>query len=313
MLSTILTFLKSKIGVALLVGLLALGVGAWLHKHFEAPTTTTTLVGGTPQVKVESPTLTSTIIDRVVTDPTQQAAIDLLLKENNALKIQVTQLTSSTASATSGGGTAQGGALTRPVQGNTGASQLPPGELQLRPDRQEGVGTGVGPQASEFKDFQLDAKFTTDSFSYNLAQSFRIVESTGKDKSGAQVSLVKLFQDTPKGLVEVPTTTTVVAADPLSSRWMLSPRIQAGIGFNPTRGGLVILQWLKHGSSSAAEDVSWAFASGAVYISGNTILPVVLPVSFNLGTIKHNPLTNVWISPFVDSSKKFGIVFSATF
>lgn len=304
-----MVFSKNKLLEWALIVALGIGVDIWIHQHFSKPIISTTVVGGVSQVKVESPTLNPTTIDRVVADPAQQEVINNLLKVNNDLKLKLTQLNSTVATSKTTGGTAKGGNL---VQGNQNSVRLESNPNKHDPE----AGTKASDQVvqpNEFKDYQLDARYTADAFNYTLTQSFRVVSSLGRDKDGNQVGLVKLFQDTPKGQVEIPTQTTIIFTTPAGSRFIVSPRIQAGVGFNPSKGGLVAFQWFKHGASPAAEDVKWAFVSPAVYFNGTGVTPVLLPVSFNLGSIKHNPLTNLWVSPFLDKFRKVGVSFTATF
>src|SRR5882724_11832244 len=104
MITTILTILKSRLGQLLIVGLIGLGGGAYVHHRLEAPTTTTTVVHDVQQVRVEVPTLTTKIVDRIITDPKQQLAINKLIKENNDLKLKLIQVSSTVAEAHSTGG-----------------------------------------------------------------------------------------------------------------------------------------------------------------------------------------------------------------
>jgi hypothetical protein len=54
-------------------------------------------------------------------------------------------------------------------------------------------------------------------------------------------------------------------------------------------------------------------------VSADVKEPGLLPFSFNLGRIPHQPLTNLWVSPYLGvdvfgrSLSRVGVVFSATF
>lgn len=295
--NTVLKIFKSHLGQLVLVGTLGLGIGAWAHTRLSSPPSTTQIVHDTKQVIVEVPVLTTKVVDRIVTDPKQQVLINNLLKVNEGLKVQVASVSSSVSTATSTGGTtaSDGGTIT----------PLPSTQTSM-------------PNLFEFKDWQLDAKFGSNGvyFDYVLNQTFRVVSTTGRDANGQPVGLVDVYQTgSPKGDVKVPTTTTVVFADGSVPRWLISPRIQAGLGVNQdgVKGGVVALQWLKHGKSKAAEDVRWAVGSPALFVGGGTSQAGVLPISFNFGTIPKVPLTNLWVSPFLDTQKRVGVVLTATF
>lgn len=288
--STMLWFIRSRVGQLMLSLLIGMGSGAWLYRHYDNPTTILTerVVHDTKEVTVNVPILTEKVVTKVLSDPKQQELVNRVLSENRDLSTKVTQLTSTVAVNHSDGG---GVVTVEPADPHT------PTNL-----------------AGSFKDYQLEANFSQTVFSYKLNQTFNIVTSNGKDDNGRPLSIVRLFQETPKGPVQVPSTTIAIQGNPNAIRFRVSPRIQAGLAIDQdkTKGGLVVLQWLKRGSSTAAEDTSMAFLSPGVTINDKVTL-TILPVSFNLGTIKHNPLTNLWLSPTYGLNHKFGIAVSATF
>lgn len=257
------------------------GFGWFSHSTLTTPTTQIEVVHDTQQVRVEVPVLTDRVVDRVIIDPKQQVLVNQLLKENHELKTQISSVISTTAqNTTQGSGTAQ----------------------EVAGDQVQGYPT------FSFKDYQLEATYRGPEFSYKLSQDFRIVSTVGRDRSGKSVGLLRLYQDTPEGPKEIPAQTTVVSADPTGSRWLASPRIQAGVGVD--KSGLVGLQWLKRGKSNDPKDLQWALLTPA-YASKLGV--GVLPVSFNLGSLPKQPFTNIWVSPFVSKDKKLGAFLTATF
>jgi hypothetical protein len=128
----------------------------------------------------------------------------------------------------------------------------------------------------------------------------------------------------------VPSKTTAIYADLAQAHWEVKPVLQLGLSVSNSNagnegGGVVAVQWLKHGKSQAAEDVRWAVASPSFYLSSNRQALTTsnkelgfLPFSFNLGTVQHSPFTNLWVSPLYNpsgllSAKRVGLVVSATF
>lgn len=283
--------LKSKVGQLTLSLLLGMGVGAGLYRHFDNPVviTHTEQIHDTKEVTVNVPVLTEKVVTKIITDPKQQELANRVLSENRDLQARVTQLTSTVATNNSSGG---GVVTVEPTDPHT------PTELK-----------------GSFKDYQLEASFTQTVFSYRLNQTFRIVTTFGKSEDGSPISIIKLFQDTPEGAKVVPAQSVAIQGTENPVRFRVSPRIQAGLGIDQagTKGGIVALQWLKRGSSTAAEDTIMAFLSPAVFISDSKPELTILPVSFNLGRIPRQPFTNIWLSPTVSLSKKLGVAITATF
>lgn len=295
-----LTILKSRLAQLAIVGLLGTGIGTYVHAKFAPPTTTTTIVHDIQQVRVDVPVLTEKIVDRIITDPKQQEAIKLLIKENNDLKLKISQISSTVATNTSTNGTG----TTDPFPGT------------ITPPQVVSSGTTGSDNLSSFKDYQLTATYSSKSFNYTLLQTFIIESSTGRDSSGkVSIGIVRLFQDTPGGLKPVPAKTTVIQANENTSKWFVSPRGQIGFGIqsDKSRMGLTAFQWLKHGSSRAPEDIRWAILSPAMSVQNAEAVPLLLPISLNLGSFHYAPVTNVWLSPTVTKDKKIGISLTMTF
>lgn len=282
--------LKSRLVQFILVG--ALSVGVW--NHFHPQINTTKILKDIQTVTVEKPVLVSRDVNKIITDPNQKVLINKLLKQNDALNLQVIQLINATATNESHGGTDSGGIVTIPP------TTLTPNETPQ-------------PYTFSYKDYQLTANYNEPNFTYDLKQDFIIQSSTGKAKDGSKLSILKLYQVTPSGNVDIPVKATVIFADEQASRWMVSPRIQGGLGVNQDgKAGIIAVQWLKRGRSKSAEDTSFSVLTPEVSIGSTTTIGI-LPVSFNIGTLPHQPFTNLWISPSIDINKKVGVVLSATF
>lgn len=78
------------------------------------------------------------------------------------------------------------------------------------------------------------------------------------------------------------------------------------------------MPWLQRGTIRAVEYTRYAYFAPAVAGNNTEQAIGVLPISFNLGTVNHLPITDVWVSPFVgvrtsDNMKKFAVVFTTTF
>lgn len=295
-----LILLKSKIGHYVLIGIVALGIGGYLRGRLSPPTTHTVTVHDVQTVTVDVPVLTEKIIDRIVTDPKQVKAISALLKENNELKIKVGQVVSTSATNNVTGGTGEGGTIT-------------PGDVQVHEPGSGGTTPNVASWA--FEDYQLTAKFSSTAFSYDLNQKFILETSTGKDPSGQVTTLVKLYQDSPTGLRLLPAQSISVNSNPDIPRWMISPRVQGGLSIDQTKskGGFVGVQWLKHGTSRDPKDLRWSVGTIGVVVGDGVLRPVVLPVSFNIGSLPYQPFSNLWLSVGVDKSGKAMLVLSASF
>jgi hypothetical protein len=289
----------AQLALLFLVGFL---MGIMLHGCSTSPAKVVTkVIHDTQQVAVEKPVLTEKVVTKLIQDPHQQEVVRALMNQNKELGIQVNVLHTTVASLKS-----EGGGIPTVVPPTT--PSVPP-VIEVLPQ--------VCPDPlKEFKDWQLDARYTNTRFDYTLDQKFRVVSSSGRDKQGQQVGFTEVYQVEPQGQsIKVPAATTVIFADESVARWLVSPRIQAGLGVgqDKVKSGVVALQWLKHGKSKAAEDVRWAIGSPSLILSNGKTSPGVLTFSFNAGTIKHSPFTNVWFSHYLDTHKKMGIAVTATF
>jgi hypothetical protein len=302
---SLINIIKSKGGQLVLVGLLGLGIGAYIHHKVAPPTTTTQTIHDTKEVRVEVPVLTEKIVDRIIADPNQQKAIAQLLKENNDLKLKLTQVSSTVATNQSSGQVGPGandGKITPPSTGNQG-----------------GLGTVVPSGSNEasynFKDFQLNATYNATTFKYDLSQTFIIESTVGRDSEGANVGITRLWQQSPNGLISIPAQTTVIQAAPNPTRWFVSPRIQGGLSFdqNKTRSGFIGLQLIKRGSSKDPKDLRLSVGTIGARVESGSIQPAIIPININVGSFKWVPLSNLWVGPSIDWNKKLGLTISATF
>ena len=187
-----------------------------------------------------------------------------------------------------------------------------------------------GANEAHFKDWRLTFDATqTHGTAYTLDQKFEVLSAVGKDTSGKPVFSTKLFEIGP-GDTRTPLTdahTTVVSAIPNPKKWRLTGSVQAGFGYSydtsakkGVSGGVVGLQWLKRGTSKAAEDSTISLLTPVAFISPGVIEPGLLPVSVNLGRIPKQPFRDLWVSPMLAFGKapnlsptRAGFVLTATF
>ncbi len=293
--------------VELLTLVLAVFIGVMVYRHYQPVYTVHQLDPNVQVVTVDKPVLTEKIVTKVLADPKDKSAISALLAENKKLKLSVTELTQTLAEVQSHG--------TGPV-------------VAIAPNTPPDTTDATAPKSPDptvanyhFKDWRLD--FITDmkTANYNLNQKFEVLTTTGKDSSGQTASITKLYEINETGdRVPVANLKTVdIIADPLSPHWIFnSLNIQGGLAVtrdnigNFANGGIVAVQWLKHGRTKATEDVTYAILSPAFFFGTKVQDIGLLPASFNLGRIPRQPLTNLWISALVSKSR-LGIVFSATF
>ena len=288
----IVQVLNNRLAQLLIVLLVGLGSGAALLNHFSPRVVTYPTIENVKTVVVEKPVLTERTVTKIITDPKERVLIEQLIKENEALNLQVLELTTTIAHLRSRGGTEKDGVITP-------EPEVPGEEAKFT-----------------YKDYQLEATYNSRLFDYTLNQKFIIQTSTARSKDGVLSSRVNLFQDTPEGLINVPTKTTAIFADERVSRFRVSPRVQAGVSINEKneKSGVVALQWLKRGKSTAPEDIRFSLASPVFMVTGDkTWSAGILPISFNLGSLPKQPFTNLWISPSVDIHKKLGVSITATF
>ena len=268
------------------------------------PTTERTITVEVPVKEIEYRDVEKYIVD--------DANAKRLLAENARLKVQVSMLSETLANYTAHG--------IGPVR-EVFTSTLPP---VLQPSTATTV--------TEFKDWRLHFVHDGAEARYTLTQSFEVLQTLGRNAQGTPVSLVKLFEIGPEGqrlpITDTKTVTVVPMRDVPS--WRMSPRIQAGVAYAQASqnasldktwkpGGVIGVQWLKRGTSSAAEDNTLAALTPAVFITDEVREFGILPVSYNLGKVPFMPVKDAWISPYVgiDVSKKttgnIGIAVTATF
>ena len=290
------------IGFALFVTL-AFGAGRW-SKSDTSPFALSVSypAGHVTTIKVPVPVLTPSVVKEYV-KVEDRAAVNQLLAENRQLKVQIEQLSITTAAGTS---TSTGTATVTPI---TPATTVVPVDLA-------------------FKDWRLDFRSHDSQVTYTLSQSFSIVNTIGKNNKGVETNLVRLYEVGPGNVrTLIPTVeTTTIAADVTANRWYLKPTIQAGLGV--TQGlqgatqqtvGVLAVPFFKRGRTHATEDTRYAILTPALSFRDGPPTFGILPVSFNVGTIPKTPLTNLWVSPFISITNgvtfgtKFGATLTATF
>jgi hypothetical protein len=285
--------------VALLLTVAVLLIERHFNPRSPAPApkvTTLPAVPGVTTTTVNDATITPKTVTKVVSDPAQAALVKMLLAENATLKASATTATVATAESESHGG----GAI------------VPAQAVAERP-------TGLDAAAVtpvHFADYRLD--FTSDgkTADYTLRQKFRVVSTTGRRADGSPLSLVRLYEQTPSGAVEVPVTeTTGLVADQTAPHWILHVGVQAGLAFSvPTTGGgglrngIIGLQWLSRGKTRAAEDERFTLLEPALMTGGGVTEFGLVPFAVNIGLLPHQPLTNLWFGPYISSSRVGGVV-----
>jgi hypothetical protein len=307
---------KHRRGVAEALVILVLVFFAYHKGHTPTPTVkptsgVTTTVTQTPTgpittVQTEKASIDTKTAIQYVTDPKDKAIIDQLLAENKQLKVLVTSLTSSVATYQAHGG----------------------GAVEPQPIPESSTVAAVEPQPLHFKDFRLDFRSDGRQASYDLTQKFEILTTTGRKPDGNGFSDVKLYEIGKDGerLPVTDTQTTAVFAAPNAPRWFVSPAIHAGlaVGHPDTvtdqAGVIVGVQWLKRGSTKAAGDTKLALLTPVVFLSNNTKEIGILPVSWNIGQLKHSPFQNLWVSPYLGTDTvtqpkltRIGFALTATF
>jgi hypothetical protein len=265
-----------------------------------------------PQVVYETPTTKTVFVDKlvtkdiekVVTDPQQAKQVAALLAENKKLKAQVQALVIANA--------------THEVHGEGPIVRLDPyvpGPLPTATPAPAAVGS------YHFEDFRLN--FTTDltRAKYDLHQRFEVLSTLAKTKAGVPFTTVKLNEVGPQGeRWPLDVTSTLIEAAPKDASWFVGPKVQAGLAKTTVDTGAVVgLQWLRRGSTKATEDTTFALLTPVAFLSTDVKEAGVLPVSVNLGRIKHQPFTNLWVSPYVGISvahrtaSSAGVALTATF
>lgn len=292
-----------------LVLVAAILVGAGLHRHYstpDVPKPSTNVVQTTPDTTthyIPQGTVTEKAVVSIVSDPKDRETINLLFKENKELNGKVVALTNTVAELKTTGGTDKGGVITP----------------------EPAVKEGETVQLWHYKDYQLAADYTPTTFNYGLNQKFQIVSSTAKQKDGRRVELVRLYQQGENGeRIPVPAETQAIFADETAPHWFTGLRVHAGVGVTKSltgtdQGAIIGAQWLKHGRTNAPEDIRFAVLTPALFLSTNVKEMGVMPFQFNIGSIKHQPLTNMWFSPYIGadipgrSISRFGLFVTGQF
>ena len=235
-----------------------------------------------------------------------KAAVNDLLKANDALKAHVDQLTVALAEAQS---TSSGPASTTiPIPTPTIVKV---------------------PVDVSFTDWRLKFQSNGNTATYTLSQKFAIVNTVGRNDQNVPVNLIRLYEIGANGeRVAIPTTeNTTIAIAPPPPHFYVKPTIQAGLGVivqpaptTTTRATEFIasVPWLKHGSQRVSETTRYAYLTPALSVTKQEFVIGVLPASLNLGTLPRSPFTDLWVSPFVGvvpktSAKRWGFVFTTTF
>lgn len=169
---------------------------------------------------------------------------------------------------------------------------------------------------------------------YELKQQFVITNTIGRDRNNLLTSEIKLFELDPQGKQrELDTTSSYTVATKTSdqrprAKFYVKPTLQGGVAVLPSvastaEGGTtsafsVGIPWWKRGTARAVETTRYAYLTPTATLNNADITVGITPVSFNIGTVKHLPVTDLWASPYVGVSlntnqKKFGVVFSTTF
>jgi len=262
-------------------------------------------IPGVRTIRIPEAIITEKVVMRYV--PVEdRAQVSALLKENHKLKVEVDQLSWSLAQSESRGT----GTLTWETPVDT---------------------TLVSPSVS-FKDWRLDFQGTGTRASYTLTQQFAIVNTVGRTKQNVATNLIRLYEIGPDGertAIPVSDTSTIVTT-PAGEGWYVKPTVQGGWGAiitiptvpgakaTASTAGMIALPWLKHGKSRSIEDTRWAFLTPAATINSSTRGVGILPVSLNVGTFRHQPFTNMWLSPYLGLSTganptQTGFMISVTF
>ena len=278
----------------------AFGAGRWSKSDsFPFALSVSYPAGRVTTIKVPVPVLTASVVKEYV-KVEDRTAVNQLLAENRHLKVQVEQLSITTASGTS---TSTGTATVTPI---IPATIVPPVDLV-------------------FKDWRLNFRSHDSQVTYTLSQSFAVINTIGKNNKGVETNLVRLYEVGPGNLrTLIPTVeTTTIAADVTANRWYVKPTIQAGVGV--TQGlqgatqqtvGVLAVPLFKRGRTHATEDTRYAILTPALTLSAKERTIGILPISYNLGTLPRQPFTDLWISPFIGKSGtayRAGIVGTATF
>lgn len=246
-------------------------------------------------VKVPVPYVTEKVVTKYI-KVEDQATVKALLEENKKLKVKVDDLTVAVAYWQTKGQ----GELTTTV---TPATDTTPAVTTVK-----------------FKDWRLDFTAVNNKVDYTLSQKFSIVSTIGRNKDNVPTNLIRLYEVGPKNeRLEIPVTeTTTIAATRNLPHIYTKLTVQGGVGYINGQRVVIATPWLKRGRTTATEDTAWAFLTPMVSLSSGQQSIGVAPLSFNLGSLPRQPLTNLWVSPFIGTSNGLGmnqkgVVLSVTF
>lgn len=293
----LLKFVQNKVVLGALALVLAVGLGYGIHWYYQPTLTVTQVIpGNNTTVTVDRPVLTERIVTKVLSDPKDRAAIAALMAENAKLKLEVTALTQTMAELKQSGG----GVVTR---------------VEPSPDKPN------DPVSYRFKDWHLDFRTDTKTAQYDLTQKFEVLTTTAKKKDGTQAAMTALYELGADGerIPAMNTKVTGIFTDATTPHWFVKVNVQGGVGFTRDKagvsanGGIAAVQWLKHGRTKAPEDITFAVASPAFFFGTDVQDIGILPISLNLGRLPYQPLTNLWVSPFISKLPRLGVAVTATF
>jgi hypothetical protein len=275
----------------------------WLGIPTQAPPVVTKTTPDTTTVQVDATKLTPKVVDKLVYIQ-DKAEVNKLLAENAKLKSTVVQLNQTMAMLQS---TGSGKIETVPTE------TVPTGLLPWHMTQ---------PTVQQFKDWRLTFIQNGTDATYSLTQNFEVLSTTGRLKDGKPFTDVKVFEvgpadkRTPLHNVQ----TVSVYADQTKPHWNLHPTVQAGVAWaQGAEGAVVGLQFIRHGRTKAAEDTTYSVLTPVLFVTSKVKEAGLLPFSVNLGQIKHQPLRDVWVSPFIgiDVQKqkvaRYGFAFTASF
>jgi len=294
----ILKLLGGHVALAVLV---ALVIAAFFFGYLQRPSPETNVTISQPApnvttIEVPVPVITERIVVEYIEVEDQTTAL-ALLEENEELKVRVEQLSVSLAEAQSSG---TGVATTTVVP----ATETAPAVATVT-----------------FKDWRLDFTAENNIANYTLTQKFSIINSVGRDKDNVPTNLIRLYEIGPNDeRVLIPTTeTTTVAVTGSAPHFYTKLTVQGGVGHVGGKQRIFFATpWLKRGNTTATEDTRWAFITPMVALSKEEQSIGIAPISFNLGSLSRQPLTNLWFSPYVGTTtgvtiNHTGFVVSVTF
>lgn len=289
---TVISFLEKnwKLGVGALVGAGLM----WLMWPSTPPPKIVYTPGNTTTIEVPKEVLTTKEVVKYVVDKTEVAK---LMAENEVLRNKVTSLSETIANHQSTG--------TGPVV------PVPPTE----PSKPVGL---------RFADWRLN--FVSDGVKadYTLTQKFEVLTTQGRNDLGVPINSVRLFEIGP-GDRRTPITdlsTRVVQVDQARSHLFVRPILQGGVHISPAGwGGVIEFQWLKKGKSNFTKEITYDLLKPGISVASNkTVAPVLSPISYNLGSLPHQPFTNIWVGPVVGFKvawpiqvDKIGLAITASF